>query len=46
MTTNGRVVATRPSLFPASPHAGNLFEIISLLQRREGVRFEIKAART
>jgi DNA-binding phage protein len=28
-----------------NPRADNLFEIISLLQRREGVRFEIKAAR-
>lgn len=28
-----------------NPRAGNLFEIVSLLQRWEGVRFEIKAAR-
>ena len=28
-----------------NPRAGNLFEIVSFLQRREGVRFEIKAAR-
>jgi DNA-binding phage protein len=26
-----------------NPRAGNLFEIVSALQRREGVRFEIKA---
>jgi DNA-binding phage protein len=28
-----------------NPRAGNLFEIVSFLQRREGVRFEIKASR-
>ena len=28
-----------------NPRADNLFEIVSFLQRREGVRFEIKAAR-
>jgi DNA-binding phage protein len=28
-----------------NPRADNLFEIISFLQRREGVRFELKAAR-
>jgi DNA-binding phage protein len=28
-----------------NPRAGNLFEIVSFLQRREGVRFEVKAAR-
>jgi DNA-binding phage protein len=28
-----------------NPRADNLFEIVSILQRREGVRFEIKAAR-
>jgi DNA-binding phage protein len=28
-----------------NPRAGNLFEIVSLLQRWEGVRFEIKAVR-
>jgi len=28
-----------------NPRADNLFEIVGLLQRREGVRFEIKAAR-
>ncbi len=28
-----------------NPRAGNLFKIVSFLQRREGVRFEIKAAR-
>ena len=28
-----------------NPRAGNLFEIVRVLQRREGVRFEIKAAR-
>ena len=28
-----------------NPRAGNLFEIVSFLQRREGVRFEIKTAR-
>jgi DNA-binding phage protein len=28
-----------------NPRAGNLFEIVSFLQRREGVHFEIKAAR-
>ena len=28
-----------------NPRANNLFEIFSCLQRREGVRFEIKAAR-
>jgi DNA-binding phage protein len=28
-----------------NPRADNLFEIISFLQRREGVRFEVKAAR-
>ena len=27
-----------------NPRAGNLFEIVSFLQRREGVHFEIKAA--
>jgi DNA-binding phage protein len=26
-----------------NPRAGNLFEIVRVLQRREGVRFEIKA---
>jgi DNA-binding phage protein len=29
-----------------NPRADNLFEIVSFLQRREGVRFEIKASRT
>jgi DNA-binding phage protein len=29
-----------------NPRADNLFEIVSYLQRREGVRFEIKAARS
>jgi DNA-binding phage protein len=29
-----------------NPRADNLFEIVSFLQRREGVRFEVKAART
>jgi DNA-binding phage protein len=29
-----------------NPRAANLFEILSYLQRREGVRFEIKAARS
>jgi DNA-binding phage protein len=29
-----------------SPRADNLFEIVSFLQRREGVRFEIKSSRT
>src|SRR5580704_4173472 len=28
-----------------NPRADNLFEVVSFLQRREGVRFEIKAAR-
>ena len=28
-----------------NPRADNLFEIVSFLQRREGVRFEIKATR-
>jgi DNA-binding phage protein len=28
-----------------NPRADNLFEIVSFLRRREGVRFEIKAAR-
>jgi DNA-binding phage protein len=28
-----------------NPRAGNLFEIVRVLQRRDGVRFEIKAAR-
>jgi DNA-binding phage protein len=28
-----------------NPRADNLFEIVSFLQRREGVRFEIKTAR-
>ncbi len=28
-----------------NPRAGNLFEIVSFVQRREGVRFEVKAAR-
>src|SRR5271168_1750505 len=28
-----------------NPRADNLFEILSFLQRREGVRFEIKASR-
>jgi DNA-binding phage protein len=28
-----------------NPRADNLFEIVSFLQRREGVRFEVKAAR-
>ena len=28
-----------------NPRAGNLFEIVRVLQLREGVRFEIKAAR-
>ncbi len=28
-----------------NPRADNLFEIVSYLQRREGVRFEIKSAR-
>src|SRR5260370_75486 len=28
-----------------NPRAGNLFEIVSFLQRREGVRFEGRAAR-
>ena len=28
-----------------NPRAGNLFEIVSFLQRREGVRFEVKASR-
>jgi len=28
-----------------NPRADNLFEIVSFLQRREGVRFQIKAAR-
>jgi DNA-binding phage protein len=28
-----------------NPRADNLFEIVSFLQRREGVRFEIRAAR-
>ena len=28
-----------------NPRADNLFEIVSFLQRREGLRFEIKAAR-
>ena len=29
-----------------NPRADNLFEIVSFLQRREGVRFEIKSSRT
>jgi DNA-binding phage protein len=29
-----------------NPRADNLFEIVSFLQRREGVRFEVKAARS
>ena len=29
-----------------NPRADNLFEIVSFLQRREGVRFEVKASRT
>ena len=29
-----------------NPRADNLFEIVSFLQHREGVRFEIKAARS
>ena len=29
-----------------NPRADNLFEIVSYLQRREGVRFEIRSART
>ncbi len=28
-----------------NPRADNLFEIVGFLQRREGVRFEIKASR-
>jgi DNA-binding phage protein len=28
-----------------NPRAANLFEIVSFLQRREGVRFELKVAR-
>jgi DNA-binding phage protein len=28
-----------------NPRAGNLFEIVRFLQRREGVRFEVKASR-
>jgi DNA-binding phage protein len=28
-----------------NPRADNLFEIVSFLQRREGVRFEVKSAR-
>lgn len=28
-----------------NPRADNLFEIVSFLQRREGVRFEVKASR-
>lgn len=28
-----------------NPRADNLFEIVSFLQRREGVRFELKASR-
>ncbi len=33
-------------LAPAgNPRADNLFEIVSMLQRREGVRFEVKATR-
>ncbi|MFZ0245541.1 hypothetical protein [Candidatus Binatus sp.] len=28
-----------------NPRAGNLFEIVSFLQRREGVSFKVKAAR-
>ncbi len=27
-----------------NPRAGNLFEVVSFLQRREGVRFQVKAA--
>jgi DNA-binding phage protein len=27
-----------------NPRAGNLFEVVSFLQRREGVRFHVKAA--
>jgi len=29
-----------------NPRADNLFEIVSFLQRREGLRFEVKASRT
>jgi DNA-binding phage protein len=29
-----------------NPRADNLFEIVSFLQRREGVRFEVKTARS
>jgi DNA-binding phage protein len=29
-----------------NPRADNLFEIVSFLQRREGVRFDIKSSRT
>ncbi len=29
-----------------NPRADNLFEIVSFLQRREGVRLEVKASRT
>jgi len=28
-----------------NPRADNLFEIVSFLQRREGLRFEVKASR-
>jgi len=28
-----------------NPRAGNLFEVVSFLQHREGVRFQLKAAR-
>ncbi|MGB6552514.1 MAG: hypothetical protein WBE78_03415 [Candidatus Binataceae bacterium] len=28
-----------------NPRASNLFEIVGLLQRREGVRFELRASR-
>lgn len=28
-----------------NPRANNLFEIVALLQRREGVRFEVRASR-
>jgi len=28
-----------------NPRADNLFEIVSFLQRREGIRFEVKSAR-
>jgi DNA-binding phage protein len=29
----------------ANPRADNLFEIVSFLQRREGLRFEVKTSR-